>query len=332
MRIGVIGAGSWGTTLADLLARNGHNVTIWAREPEVVESIRQRHINDLFLARSPLDASLAASGDLSEVARGADLLVFATPSHVMRLVANDVAKVLGKEKPTIASVSKGLEPGTLDLLTDVLDEVFPKCPVGALSGPTFAQEVYQRQPTAMVAASRELRAAETAQQALSCAHFRLYTSQDVIGVQLGGALKNVIAIAAGILEGMGLGHNPRAALITRGLAEISRLGEAMGADPMTFAGLAGMGDLVLTATGALSRNRSLGAEIGQGRSVAEILAERRTVAEGVTTARSAVELGKRAGVELPIATEVARVLFEGKAPQQAMRDLMERELKAEQWR
>jgi glycerol-3-phosphate dehydrogenase (NAD(P)+) len=170
------------------------------------------------------------------------------------------------------------------------------------------------------------------QQAFSCAHFRVYTSPDVVGVQLGGGLKNVIAIAAGILEGMGLGHNPRAALITRGLAEMTRLGEAMGADAATFAGLAGMGDLVLTSTGALSRNRSLGAEIGKGRSLAEIMAERRTVAEGVTTAQAAVELGNRAGVELPIATEVARVLFEGKAPREAMRDLMERELKAEQWR
>jgi glycerol-3-phosphate dehydrogenase (NAD(P)+) len=214
----------------------------------------------------------------------------------------------------------------------VLEEILPQCPIGALSGPSFAQEVYQRHPTAVVAASRDPKAAEQIQQAFSTSYFRVYRSADVIGVQLAGALKNVIAIAAGMIEGMGLGNNSRAALITRGLAEIARLGEALGADPLTFAGLAGMGDLVLTATGALSRNRSLGAELGRGRSLAEILAERRTVAEGVTTAKTAVELGKRAGVELPIASEVARILFEGKAPRQAIRDLMERELKAEQWR
>ncbi|MSR07508.1 MAG: NAD(P)-dependent glycerol-3-phosphate dehydrogenase [Gemmatimonadetes bacterium] len=332
MRVGVIGAGSWGTTLADLLARKGHRVVMWAREAEVIASIRKNQVNEMFLPGSPLDSSLVATGDLGEAVNAAELLVFASPSHVMRRVARDVAGVLGAADPTIVSVAKGLEPDSLDLLTDVLDEAFPNCPVSALSGPSFAQEVYQRQPTAVVAASRELKAAETTQQAFSNPSFRVYTSSDVVGVQLGGALKNVIAIAAGILEGMGMGHNPRAALITRGLAEMSRLGEAMGAEVMTFAGLAGMGDLLLTATGALSRNRSLGMEIGKGRSLAEILAERRTVAEGVTTAQTAVELGKRTGVELPIATEVARVLFEGKAPKQAMQDLMERELKAEQWR
>jgi len=258
--------------------------------------------------------------------------VFATPSHVMRRVASEAATVLGSAHPAMVSVSKGLEPETLDVLTYVLEGIFPRCSVAALSGPSFAQEVCQRQPTAVVAASRDPGAAEQVQQAFSSPHFRVYTSPDVIGVQLGGALKNVIAIAAGILEGMGLGYNPRAALITRGLAEMTRLGEALGAEAATFAGLAGMGDLLLTATGALSRNRSLGAEIGQGRTLAEILSERRTVAEGVTTAQTAVELGRRTGVELPIATEVARVLFEGKTPKEAMRDLMERELKAEQWR
>ena len=232
----------------------------------------------------------------------------------------------------VVSVSKGLEPRTLATLTEVLEETLPTCSAAALSGPSFAQEVYQHQPTAVVAASRDPHAAEIVQQAFSTNYFRVYTSRDVVGVQLGGALKNVIAIASGMLEGMGLGSNPRAALITRGLAEIARLGEALGADSTTFAGLAGMGDLVLTATGQLSRNRSLGAELGRGRTLAEILSGRRTVAEGVTTAQAAVELGRRAGVELPIATEVARILFEGKPPRQAIQDLMERELKAEQWR
>lgn len=332
MRIGVIGAGSWGTTLADMLARHGHAVALWAREPEVVESISRDHVNRLFLPDSPLEPSLAAAGRYEDAVHHAELVVMAVPSHVVRKVAGDVRKALGTHRPIIVSVSKGLDPETLDPLTDVLDEAVPQSPIVALSGPSFAQEVYQRQPTAVVAASRDPRAAETTQQVFSNAQFRVYTSTDVVGVQLGGALKNVVAIAAGILEGMGLGHNPRAALITRGLAEIARLGEALGAEALTFAGLAGLGDLVLTATGALSRNRSLGAELGQGRTLAEIMAERRTVAEGVTTAQTAVALGQRAGVELPIAQEVSRILFEGKSPRQAMRDLMERELKAEQWR
>jgi glycerol-3-phosphate dehydrogenase (NAD(P)+) len=250
----------------------------------------------------------------------------------MRAVSVEVGKALGGSNPLLVSVSKGLEPNSLQTMTDVLEETLPKSPVGALSGPSFAQEVYQRHPTAVVSASRDPKAAEIIQQAFSNNYFRVYRSHDVLGVQLGGALKNVIAIAAGILEGLGLGINSRAALITRGLAEMARLGELLGADPLTFAGLAGMGDLVLTATGALSRNRSLGAELGRGRTLPEILSERRTVAEGVTTARSAVELGQRTGVELPIASEVSRILFEGKAPRQAIRDLMERELKAEQWR
>jgi len=232
----------------------------------------------------------------------------------------------------VVSVSKGIEEGSLARMSAVLEETLPDLSIVALSGPTFAQEVYERQPTAVVAASTDPTAAELVQQAFSTATFRAYTSADVIGVELGGALKNVIALAAGILEGMGLGHNPRAALITRGLAETTRLGEALGAEAATFAGLAGMGDLLLTATGQLSRNRSLGVELGKGRSLAEVLAERRTVAEGVHTARAAVELGRRTGVELPIASEVSQILFEGKAPRRAIADLMERELKAEQWR
>ncbi|MBI4500835.1 MAG: NAD(P)-dependent glycerol-3-phosphate dehydrogenase [Gemmatimonadetes bacterium] len=332
MRIGVVGAGSWGTTLSDMLARAGHDVVLWAREPEVVESIRRQRVNEIFLPKSPLDPRLGVEGGIGDVVRGRDLLVMAAPSHAMQAVAGDVGKALGQERPQVVNVAKGLEPKSLAVLSDVLEEALPGCPVCALSGPSFAQEVYQRQPTAVVVASRDVRMAEAVQQAFATDYFRVYTSRDVIGVQLGGALKNVIAIAAGILEGMGLGYNSRAALITRGLAEMARLGELLGGEAVTFAGLAGMGDLVLTATGPLSRNRSLGVELGRGRGLAEILSERRTVAEGVTTAQSAVELAKRAGVELPIAAEVARILFENKTPRQAIRDLMERELKAEQWR
>lgn len=327
----MLGAGSWGTTLANLLAGQGHDVRIWARGPEVVESINRTHVNTLFLPDAPLHPKLSADAEIPAVVRGTDMLVCAAPSHAVRAVSRSIAAALDG-RPVVVSVSKGLETGTLNTMTAILGETLSACPVVALSGPSFAEEVYRRQPTAVVAASANPVAAERVQQVFSCAYFRVYTSTDVVGVELGGALKNVIAIAAGILEGMGLGHNPQAALITRGLAEMTRLGEALGADPATFAGLAGMGDLILTATGALSRNRSLGVEIGRGRPPNEVRRERRTVAEGVNTARAAVALGQRAGVELPIAAAVSQILFDGKAPRQAIADLMERELKAEQWR
>ncbi len=331
MRAAVVGAGSWGTTLANLLARAGHEVAIWAREPEVVESINRGHVNELFLPGRPLHAGVVAHRDIPATVRGAELVVSAAPSHAVRSVSGVVAAALDR-RPVVVSVSKGLEMGTLAMMSSVLEETLPGLSIVALSGPTFALEVYAGQPTAVVAASADLTAAERVQQAFSTAAFRVYTGSDVVGVELGGALKNVIALAAGILEGMGLGHNPRAALITRGLAEMTRLGEALGADPATFAGLAGMGDLILTATGQLSRNRSLGVEIGKGRNYTDVLAERRSVAEGVHTARAAVELGQRTGIELPIASEVSQILFEGKSPRRAIADLMERELKAEQWR
>jgi glycerol-3-phosphate dehydrogenase (NAD(P)+) len=332
VQVAVVGAGAWGTTLADLLVRNGHVVTLWAREAEVVRSVLERHMNDLFLPDAPLDPGLRATGVIAEAVADAELVVSAPPSHAVRPLAGQIAAGLGGRRVLVVSVSKGLEPGTDQLLHHVLGEELPGCEVVALSGPSFAREVHARQPTALVAASRHPQAAAEAQAVFSNAQFRVYTSPDVVGVQLGGALKNVIALAAGILVGLGLGFNTQAALLTRGLAEMARLGEAMGADPLTFSGLAGMGDLLLTATGSLSRNRSLGIELAHGRRLADVLAERRTVAEGVETARTAVDLASRHGVELPIAREVTRVLFEDKPPQQAIQDLMERTLKAEQWR
>lgn len=333
MRIAVIGAGSWGTTLADLLTTSGHDVRLWAYEPEVAESINRTHVNDLFLAHSRLSDALVATSELGEAAAGAELLVSAVPSHAVR---NVMARLVSTWNPgalrASVSVSKGLEEGTLETMTAVLRDVIPGAPAVALSGPSFAQEVFARQPTAVVAASDAPEAARLVQQAFSSSHFRVYTSDDPLGVQLAGALKNVIAIAAGLLHGLRLGHNTLSALVTRGLAELTRLGRTMGADPMTFSGLAGMGDLILTATGALSRNRALGIELAEGRSLDEILAGRRTVAEGVRTARAAVELSARTGVELPIAQEVAHILFDGKRPDRAVRDLMERELKPEHWR
>jgi len=331
-RIGVIGAGAWGTTLADLLARKPLPVTIWAHEPEVVEGINRDHVNRMFLPDSPLAPELRATGELSEVAHDADVIVCAAPSHAVRPVMTEVANA-ARGTPLVVSVSKGLEPERQERLSTVLTGVFgPRIPVAVLSGPSFAQEVYQRQPTAVVAAATDHAVARRAQDVFSTQAFRVYSHTDVIGVELGGALKNVIALATGIAEGLGLGYNPRAALITRGLAELTRLGLALGADPLTFAGLAGLGDLVLTATGPLSRNRTLGVELGQGRGLEDLLATRKTVAEGVTTARTAVALAERHGVELPIARQVSEILFQGKPPRQAIADLMDRALKPEQWR
>lgn len=332
MRIGVIGAGSWGTTVANLLCDNGHDVHIWARESEVVASINARHENEMFLKDIALEPALTAVASIPEAVADAELLVQAAPSHAVRAVTANVASALAGRTPIVVSISKGLEPGTHERVSEILMETLAGCTIVVLSGPSFALEVAQRQATAVVAASRDEAAARTVQHTCSNAYFRVYRSHDVVGVELGAALKNVIAIAAGIADGLGLGHNPRAALITRGLAEIARLGSALGADPLTFAGLAGMGDLVLTCTGHLSRNRTLGVELGKGRTLEEVLGERRTVAEGVKTARTALELAQQHGVEMPITREVEQILFEGKAPRRALQDLMERELKAEQWR
>lgn len=332
MRIAVVGAGSWGTTLADLLARHGHEVRLWAREPEVAETVNRDHLNPMFLGDSPLADVLRASSDIAAVVHGADLIVSAAPSHAVREVSTRVAAAVdGRNPPIVVSVSKGLEPGSFKTMSDVLEETLPHARIVVLSGPSFAKEVYERQPTAVVAASRDAGAAQLVQQAFWTGFFRVYTSGDLRGVEFGGALKNVVAIAAGLLDGLGLGNNSRAALITRGLAEMTRMGQAMGASPMTFAGLAGMGDLILTATGALSRNRSLGIELAKGRSLERILGERRSVAEGVGTAKAALELGRRLGVELPITEQVEQILFEGKRPEQAVRDLMERDPKPEWW-
>jgi glycerol-3-phosphate dehydrogenase (NAD(P)+) len=328
----VVGGGAWGTTLADLLARKDDDVRLWAREPEVVDGINRGHANPVFLPGAALAPNLVATRELGEAVDGAEVVVCAAPSHAVRRVFQEVASRL-RRGALIVCVAKGLEPDTLLRLSCVLGDVCGgQAAIAVLSGPSFAQEVYARQPTAVVAAAEDHDVARRVQQVFSTASFRVYSATDVIGVELGGALKNVIALAAGITEGLGLGFNSRAALITRGLAELTRLGLALGADSLTFAGLAGLGDLVLTATGGLSRNRSLGVELGQGRTLEAILASRQTVAEGVTTAKSAVALGERHGVELPIMREVSAILFEKKEPRQAIADLMERALKPEQWR
>jgi glycerol-3-phosphate dehydrogenase (NAD(P)+) len=329
VKVAVVGGGAWGTALADLLARKGDSVTLWAREPEVIEGINRRHVNEMFLPGAALAPSLRADADLSAALRGAETVVSAAPSHAVRSVMQQAAAVIAHTRPLVVSASKGLDPDRLERPSCVLAEVLPGVPVAVLSGPSFAWEVFQRQPTAVVAAASDHDVAQRAQRVFSTSYFRVYSHTDVVGVELAGALKNVIALAAGILEGLGLGFNTRAALITRGLAEITRLGVTLGAQPMTFAGLAGMGDLILTATGALSRNRTLGVALGQGQTLEQALAGKAAVVEGVNTTRTAVALGERHGVELPIAREVSNVLFKHKPPRQAVSDLMERELKAE---
>jgi glycerol-3-phosphate dehydrogenase (NAD(P)+) len=328
VRCAVVGGGAWGTALADVLARNGEHVTLWAREPEVVESINARHLNDLFLAGMPLHAGLRAEHDLPVALRGAELAVLAAPSQVLRAVVRGCASAFARSMVLVVA-SKGIERETLAVMTAVAEQELPGRDVVALSGPSFAAEVAARQPTAIVAASINPDAAGVVQRIFSSDTFRVYSHDDVLGVELGGALKNVMAVATGIAEGLGLGFNPRAALITRGLAEMSRLGTALGARAETFAGLAGLGDLVLTCTGALSRNRALGMEVGRGASLDQALAGKQTVAEGVDTTRSAHALAQRQGVEMPIVDAVFRILFEGSPARAAIGELMTRELRAE---
>jgi glycerol-3-phosphate dehydrogenase (NAD(P)+) len=329
--VAVLGAGGWGTTLADLLARRGHSVRLWAYEAEVAAAVNARHENPVFLPGCDLAPALTATTDAVAASQGAGVILTAAPSHVLRRVVEQARPGIGAEV-LVVSATKGIEPVSLKLMSAVVEEVLPGRPVTALSGPSFALEVFQGQPTAVVAAARQEATAREVQAVFATPKFRVYSHTDVVGVELAGALKNVIAIAAGILEGLGLGNNPRAALITRGLAEITRLGLAMGADPLTFAGLAGMGDLILTTTGALSRNRALGMALARGQTLAEYTAAHRTVAEGVNTAQAALALARRVGTELPICGQVAAILFEGKPPPQAVVDLMERTLKSEQWR
>jgi len=328
-RAAVIGAGAWGTALANVLTANGHETLLWAREGDVVASINSRHVNERFLAGLALEPSLRATADMREALTGAAFVVYAPPSHAVREVVRSGREALSPGA-TIVVASKGIENASLALMTEVVASELPGHAVVAFSGPSFAAEVAVRQPTAVVAASTDHEAASITQDMFSNAVFRVYTSDDVAGVELGGSLKNVMAVATGIAEGLGLGFNSRAALITRGLAEMSRLGVALGAQERTFAGLAGLGDLVLTCTGSLSRNRSLGLEIGKGKTLDEALAGRETVAEGAVSAASALALARREAVEMPIIEAVHRTLFEGYPARRSIEDLMGRELRPEQ--
>ncbi|HEY3286622.1 MAG TPA: NAD(P)H-dependent glycerol-3-phosphate dehydrogenase [Gemmatimonadaceae bacterium] len=328
MRCAVLGAGAWGTALASLLADNGHETTVWCLEPDVAEAITHSAANPRFLPGIQLSARLRGTTDKAAALDGAELVLLASPSHVLREVVSH-ARAWVAPGATAVVATKGIERHSFALMTDVVEQELHGHAVVALSGPSFAAEVATRHPTAVVAASADAAAAMRVQQSFSAPFFRVYSSDDVKGVELGGALKNVMAVAAGMSDGLGLGFNTRAALITRGLAEMMRLGVAMGAHPQTFAGLAGMGDLVLTCTGSLSRNRQVGLEIGKGATLPEVLAGRETVAEGVVTTESARELAIARGVEMPIVNAVHRVLFEHQPARQAMVELMSRELRGE---
>ena len=329
MKCAVVGAGAWGTALANVLAANGHAVSLWAREPDVVEAINDGRENRRFLPGVCLEDAIRATGEMPEALGNAELVTYVAPSHALRdVVARGAAAV--RPDAVLVVASKGIERESLAIMSDVVGDTLPRHAVVALSGPSFAVEVARGQPTAVVAASANEDAAAVVQRALSSDVFRVYTHDDVIGVELGGALKNVMAVATGIAEGVGLGFNSRAALITRGLVEMTRLGMALGASQATFAGLAGLGDLVLTCTGALSRNRALGIEIGKGSTLEQALEGKDTVAEGVLNTISARALAEREGVDMPIVLAVHRILFEAQPPRISISELMTRELRAEQ--
>lgn len=329
MRTAVVGTGSWGTALAIHLGALGHDVALWGRDGVVVESIRARGENAAYLPGAPLSAEVFPTADLEEALSEAELVTLAVPSHGLRALLR-VAGTWMRPDAVLVSATKGLELVTLDRMSEVIhQELGTRRHVAVLSGPSFAAEVARRRPTAMVVAAEASATAARVQQCFAGPSFRVYTSDDVVGVEMGGALKNVIAIAAGVVDSLELGHNASAALITRGLAEMSRLALAVGGRRETLAGLSGLGDLVLTCTGALSRNRRLGIELGRGRLLGEILAETRSVAEGVHTTAAALTLGVRHGVELPIAAQMADVLGGRKEPRAAVEDLMLRPPRAE---
>ncbi len=331
IKIGIVGAGSWGTALANLLGQKGFKIDLWVFEKEVKEQIESSGENKVFLPGVSLSRNIFPSNDLSCVVNGKDLVLVVVPSHVMRETGK---KIQGDISPDtiIVSASKGIENKTHLTMSGVLREILhdtPEDSFAVLSGPSFAREVAGKIPTVVVAASKDQNVAEFVQHVFATPYFRVYTNNDMIGVELGGAVKNVIAIASGTIEGLGLGLNARAALITRGLTEIRRLGLKLGANPRTFAGIAGVGDLVLTCIGDISRNYTVGKKIGEGMKLNEILSEMRMVAEGVKTAKSIYNLSRKLGVEMPICNEVYRILYDDLSPKEAVHRLMTRTLKHE---
>lgn len=332
VRAAVVGAGSWGTALAGLLAKRGHEVALWTFEGHVAEAVAVTGINP-YLEGVVLPPELRVTCDLADAVAGAEVVVSVSPSQFVGKVMAQAAPHL-RDDAVVVSASKGIELDTLRSMDHVLEGILPPSVMErfcVLSGPSFAAEVAREQPTAVVVASRDESAARRIQSCFQTPYFRVYTNTDVVGVEVAGAAKNVIAVGAGVAAGLGFGHNTLAALITRGLAEITRLGVAMGAERGTFSGLAGMGDLVLTCTGALSRNRTVGYRLGQGESLEAILADMKAVAEGVKTAEAVHALARRHDVEMPISDQVYAIVHEGRKPSDALRALMLRDPKPEEW-
>ena len=330
-KIGVVGGGSWGTALANLLASKGFTVDLWVFENEVKNQIMETGENKIFLPGIKLCANLRPTNDIARSVSGKNIVVVVVPSHLMREVTLKITNDVSKET-VVVTASKGIENKTHLTMTGVLKETLPEIPrqrFAAISGPSFAREVAKNLPTVVTVASEDIKVAALAQRVFATPKFRVYTSEDLIGVELGGSLKNVIAIGAGVVDGLELGLNARAALITRGMTEIRRLGLKLGANPRTFTGLAGIGDLILTCTGHLSRNHTVGVKIGQGQKIADILSEMRMVAEGVKTARSVYNLSRKLGVDMPIFHEAYRILYEDHSPKEAIYRLMTRDLKRE---
>ena len=326
-KVAVLGAGSWGTALAALVAARAP-VTLWARRPQLAEGMRRFRTNPDYLPDLALPAGLRCTSSLPEATDGADLVIVAVPSHGFRAIVDAAVAHLAPGVPVL-SVTKGIEQGSLKRMTEVVAELAPGHPRGVLTGPNLVREVVAGYPTASVVAVEDPALAVELQDLLNSGSFRVYTNPDVVGCELGGAVKNVMAIASGISDGMGFGDNARAALITRGLAEITRLGVSLGGQPLTFAGLTGMGDLVATCMSRQSRNRYVGEQLGRGRSIDAVTGEMRMVAEGVRTSAAVVALAARASVEMPIAEQVAAVIADGKPARQALSSLMLRDAKAE---
>ena len=327
IRAAVVGAGSWGTTVAHLLAHNVETV-LWARDPDVALEVDRKHTNSRYLSGYELHSSLRATTDMAEAISGADMVVMGVPSHGFRTTLEDVAEHIRAWVPVI-SLAKGLEQGTNERMTEVINDVLPGHPYGVLTGPNLAKEILAGDAAAAVLAMSDPTIATRLQELFSTRLFRVYTNDDVIGCELAGALKNVMAIASGMADGLGTGDNTRAAVITRGLAELSRLGMAMGGDPFTFGGLAGMGDLIATCVSPQSRNRHVGEQLGQGRTIEQIVEQMQMVAEGVKTVAVVRELAAQYNVEMPIVDEVYRVVNDGQSAEEAYRGLLGRQVRRE---
>lgn len=331
MNISVIGAGGWGTTLAILLYYNGHNVTLWEFDPEYAELISRTRCNDTFLQGVKIPEEILITNSLTNACEKQQMIVLAVPSQFMRKVIQKI-KLLDISDTILVSVSKGIETGTLMTISQIIKDEMPELPekyIAVISGPSHAEEVSRKIPTTVVAASYDAFTCQEVQVAFSTSYFRVYSSSDIYGVELGGSLKNVIAIGAGIIDGAGFGDNTKAAIMTRGVAELSRLGTALGTDPRTFTGLSGMGDLIVTCGSKHSRNRYVGEQIGKGLKLPEVLKSMKMVAEGVETCRAVHQLSLKYNIELPIASAVYSILFEDKDPIKATFELMTREIKSE---